>query len=305
MPRPPSSPAQPLPCLSPKFTQPRPRHRLTAALSSGCQAYANKELSIQRALECQLPLCFQPFPLFLPRLSFSDFSRCLSPLALCLSNSFSLTYYFLSICLSLSPATPLFLSDFASLFLGVLMCLSVVGQLQNIKTSSPLLLHHLLLLVLNRLISAPSLPCVLRRVSSLRRCTCICACRGCSERRLLFFKHASVCACRLRSQVFVPYALCLPVRDCVGGLALAVACVVLRALSTPPPPTCLWHACVVQSLTPAFVNRGKSRAWVIGDYSGEKRERLTQQYNDREVGGGDEGEVARDRRTAGGEEETE
>lgn len=54
----------------------------------------------------------------------------------------------------------------------------------------------------------------------------------------------------------------------------------------PPPPTCLWHACVVQSLTPAFVNRGKSRAWVIGDYSGEERERLTQQYNDREVGGG-------------------
>lgn len=53
----------------------------------------------------------------------------------------------------------------------------------------------------------------------------------------------------------------------------------------PPPPTCLWHACVVQSLTPAFVNRGKSRAWVIGDYSGEERERLTQQYNDREVGG--------------------
>lgn len=53
-----------------------------------------------------------------------------------------------------------------------------------------------------------------------------------------------------------------------------------------------------------FVNRGKSRAWVIGDYSGEERERLTQQYNDREVGG-DEGEVAGDRRTAGGEEETE
>lgn len=90
----------------------------------------------------------------------------------------------------------------------------------------------------------------------------------------------------------------------MGGLALAAACVVLRALSTPPPPTCLWHACVVQSLTPAFVNRGKSRAWVIGDYSGEERERLTQQYNDREVGG-DEGEVAGDRRTAGGEEETE
>lgn len=300
MPRPPSSAAQPLPCLSPKFTPPRPRHWLTAALSSGCQAYANKELSIQRALECQLPLCFQPFPLFLPRLSFSHFSRRLSPLALCLSNSFSLTYYFLSICLSLSPATPLFLSDFACLFLGVLMCLSAVGQLQNIKTSSPLLPH----LVLDRLVSAPSLPCVLRRVSSPRRCACTCACRGCSERRLLFFKHASVCARRLRSQVFVPYALCLPVRDCVGGLALAAACVVLRALSTPPPPTCLWHACVVQSLTPAFVNRGKSRAWVIGDYSGEERERLTQQYNDREVGG-DEGEVAGDRRTAGGEEETE
>lgn len=136
-------------------------------------------------------------------------------------------------------------------------------------------------------------------VSSLRRCACICACRGCSERRLLFLKHASVCACRLRSQVFVPYALCLSVRDCVGGLALAAACVVLRALSTPPPPptpppTRLWHACVVPSLTPAFVNRGKSRAWVIGDYSGEKRERLTQQYND----GGGEGQ--KDSRRRGG-----
>lgn len=106
-----------------------------------------------------------------------------------------------------------------------------------------------------------------------------------AERRLLFFKHASVRACRLRSQVFVPYAFCRPVRDCVGGLPLAVACVVLRALSTPSPPTCLWHARVAQSLTPAFVNRGKSRAWVIGDYSGEERERLTLQYNDREVGG--------------------
>lgn len=151
------------------------------------------------------------------------------------------------------------------------MCLCVVGQLQNIRTSSPLLPHLLPhLLVLNRLVSAPS----------LRRRACICA-----ERRLLFFKHASVRACRLRSQVFVPYAFCLPVRDCVGGLPLAVACVVLRALSTPSPPTCLWHSCVAQSLTPAFVNRGKSRAWVIGDYSGEERERLTLQYNDREVGG--------------------
>lgn len=41
-----------------------PQHRLTAALSSACQAYANKELSIQHALECQLSLCFLPFPLF-------------------------------------------------------------------------------------------------------------------------------------------------------------------------------------------------------------------------------------------------
>lgn len=167
MPRPPSSAAQPLPCLSPKFTPPRPRHWLTAALSSGCQAYANKELSIQRALECQLPLCFQPFPLFLPRLSFSHFSRRLSPLALCLSNSFSLTYYFLSICLSLSPATPLFLSDFACLFLGVLMCLSAVGQLQNIKTSSPLLPH----LVLDRLVSAV---CLKARVVAATVCVHMC-----------------------------------------------------------------------------------------------------------------------------------
>lgn len=43
--------------------------------------------------------------------------------------------------------------------------------------------------------------------------------------------------------MFVPYALCLPVRDCVGGLALAAACVVLRALSTPPA-TYLFVACL-------------------------------------------------------------
>lgn len=57
----------------------------------------------------------------------------------------------------------------------------------------------------------------------------------------------------VRSQVLVPYAACLPVREsttlcaCVGGLALAVTRVVLCApsLSLPVPPTCLWRTCVV------------------------------------------------------------
>lgn len=54
--------------------------------------------------------------------------------------------------------------------------------------------------------------------------------------------------CLLHSQVFVPYALCLSVREsvtvcvCVGGLALAVTCVVLCALSLSPCATYLFVA---------------------------------------------------------------
>lgn len=54
--------------------------------------------------------------------------------------------------------------------------------------------------------------------------------------------------CLLHAQVFVPYALCLSVREsvtvcaCVGGLALAVACVVLCALSLSPRATYLFVA---------------------------------------------------------------
>lgn len=126
-----------------------PRHGLTAALSSACQAYANKEPSIHRALECQLSLCFLPFPLlyisslFLTSLYFSFH----------LSYSSSLTYYLLSICVSLAAAAaPLFFSLRLCLpfFLGVLLRLPVVGHLQNIETSSSLLP----LLPLDRLISA-------------------------------------------------------------------------------------------------------------------------------------------------------
>lgn len=57
-----SSPASALPTAQTHTAW--PLHRLTAALSSACQAYANKELSIHHALECQLSLCFLPFPLF-------------------------------------------------------------------------------------------------------------------------------------------------------------------------------------------------------------------------------------------------
>lgn len=75
-----SSPASALPIAQTHTA--RPQHRLTAALSSACQAYANKELSIHHALECQLSLCFLPFPL----LFFSSLSRT----SLCLS-TFSLS----------------------------------------------------------------------------------------------------------------------------------------------------------------------------------------------------------------------
>lgn len=91
-------------------------------------------------------------------LPFPDFSLSLY-FSFYLSYSSLLTYYRLSVCLSLTLATPLFLSDFASLFLGVLMRLPVVGHLQNIETSSSLLP----LLPLNRLISAYAM-CVPWRV---------------------------------------------------------------------------------------------------------------------------------------------
>lgn len=72
---------------------------------------------------------------------------------------------------------------------------------------------------------------------------CICACCGCL---CLFCLHLFVYL--LRSQVFVPYVLCLSVRDsvtacaCVGGLALAVTCVVPGALSLSPRATYLFVA---------------------------------------------------------------
>ena len=65
------SPASALPIAQTHTAQ--PQHQLTAALSSACQAYANKELSIHHALECQLSLCFLPFPLlFLSSLSLTS-----------------------------------------------------------------------------------------------------------------------------------------------------------------------------------------------------------------------------------------
>lgn len=127
-----------------------PRLRLTAALSSACQAYANKALSNQRALECQLSLCFLPFPLFF--LSLTSVCLCF---ACYLAEPSSLTCYFLSICLS--AISLLFLSDFVFLFLPLLMHLPVVGHLQNTETPSSLLL--LIKDLCNRLISAPCHVC--------------------------------------------------------------------------------------------------------------------------------------------------
>lgn len=125
---PPAPEASLCPAYRPDSHTALPRPRLTAALSSACQAYANKALSNQRALECQLSLCFLPFPLF----SLSLTSVWLS-FAYYLASSPSPTCSFLSICLF-----PLF--DF--LFLGLFMHLPVVGLLQSMETSySSLLLH--------------------------------------------------------------------------------------------------------------------------------------------------------------------
>lgn len=113
-----------------------PRHGLTAALSSACQAYANKEPSIHRALECQLSLCFLPFPLlyisslFLASLYFSFH----------LSYSSSLTYYLLSICVSLAAVAALlfFPSDFASPFPWVSYCISpLLGICRTLRHPLP------------------------------------------------------------------------------------------------------------------------------------------------------------------------
>lgn len=49
------------------------------------------------------------------------------------------------------------------------------------------------------------------------------------------------------------------------GILFLVLCALSVSLSFPVPPTCLWHTCVVPSLTLALVNRGKSKTWVIGD----------------------------------------
>lgn len=118
---PPAPEASLCPAYRPDSHTALPRHRLTAALSSACQAYANKALSIQRALECQLSFCFLPFPLFFLSLT----SVCLY-FAPYLAYSWSLTCYFLSICpppsslffpLTLSPCS--WVSLCVSLLLGI------------------------------------------------------------------------------------------------------------------------------------------------------------------------------------------
>lgn len=121
-----------------------PQHRLTAALSSACQAYANKALSIQRALECQLSLCFLPFPLFF--LSLTSVCLCF---ARYLAYSSSLTCYF-SVHLSLTRLLfPLTLPPRSWVSLCIFLLLAIFRTWRQPPPSS------LIKDLCNRLISAP------------------------------------------------------------------------------------------------------------------------------------------------------
>lgn len=125
-----------------------PRHRLTAALSSACQAYANKALSNQRALECQLSLCFLPFPLFFLSLT----SVCLH-FAHYLAYSWSLTCYFLSICLSAASFSFLTLPSCSWVSICILLLLGICRTWRRPPPSS------FIKDLCDRLISAPCHAC--------------------------------------------------------------------------------------------------------------------------------------------------
>lgn len=73
---------------------------------------------------------------------------------------------------------------------------------------------------------------------------------------LSFCKGVSDCAC-MCGRPGISWYLCRSV--CPFFLSLSV------------PPTCLWHTCVVLGLTPAFVNRGRRRAPLIGAQEGREK----------------------------------
>lgn len=151
----------------------------------------------------------------------------------------------------------------------------VVGHLHNIKTSSSLLP----LVPLNRLISGLAM-CVTERVCRTAVAVSvhtICAYCGCL---CLFRMHLFVCL--LLSQVFAPYVLCLPAKSqrlCVRGRS-GVSCYLHRPMCPFSLSLCHLLVCgtpvLCRGLTPAFVNRGRRRAQVIGAPEERERERLTQ-----------------------------
>lgn len=151
----------------------------------------------------------------------------------------------------------------------------VVGHLQNIKTSSSLLP----LFPLNRLISGLAM-CVTERVSY--GCGCVCAHNMCILWVFVSVSHASVCLSLALTGVCT---LCLmssceeSVTLCVRGRS-GVSCYLHRPMCPFSLSLCHLLVCgtpvLCRGLTPAFVNRGRRGARVIGAPEERERERLTQ-----------------------------
>ena len=151
----------------------------------------------------------------------------------------------MSICLSRTLAAPLFLCDFTSFFLGVLMCLSVVvasAEHQDVPPLPPSL-------TLNKLISA------LCHVSGCNICVvapgpCMCTCARCGC-LCIFCMHLFIrVSCTHRCLYLMP---CVFLRESVtmcasvGGLALAVTrlvpCALSLSLSLSLPSLCHLLVC--------------------------------------------------------------
>lgn len=169
--------------------------------------------------------------------------------------SSSLTHYVLSICLSLTS-------------FSLWHCLPDPGCL-NVSCSCWASAEHQDILppswgrIPSIDLSQPT-PCVWLKV-----CVCV-AVHMCSLRVSVPLLHMSLCLSPALTGVCT---LCLMsffkwLSDCVWmcgrpGVSWYL-CRHVCPLSIPVPHTCLWLTCVALVLTPAFVNRGRKRAQVIG-----------------------------------------
>ena len=183
-----------------------PQLRLTAALSSACQAYANKALSNQHALECQLSLCFLPFPLFFLSLA----SVCLY-FAYYLAYSLPLMCSFLSICLS-AAFSFLTLPSCSWLSLCIILLLGIR------RTWRPCPPSFFTKDLCNRLISAPCHVCDIKHVS----CGCVC---------VFFCMHLFVSCTHRCLHLMSSLQTMLLVRACVRACVRGCPRVVPGALS--------------------------------------------------------------------------